>query len=149
MRIFSFGLAASLSAVIAQPVESQNVPAIPAITYADLADLGLNAPFVAHVRIADVDVLSEREAPNVAPGHRRFLVDADVVALIRGPEASPQRITYLVDLPNDPRGRAARLREREEKLVMAKVGISCSINSSWISIVPWMKPPSVSFQRRS
>ena len=122
MRIISFGLAAGLTAVMAQPLESQTVPAVAEISYADLADLSLTAPFVAHVRIADVDVLSEREAPNVAPGHRRFLVDADVVALIRGPEASPQRITYLIDLPNDSRGRSARIREREEKLVMATPG---------------------------
>ena len=122
MRIILFGLAAGLTAVMAQPLESQTNPAVAEISYADLADLSLTAPFVAHVRIADVDVLSEREAPNVAPGYRRFLVDADVVALIRGPEASPQRITYLVDLPNDPRGRSARLREREEKLVMATPG---------------------------
>ncbi|MNL73179.1 hypothetical protein D3C87_1986000 [compost metagenome] len=32
---------------------------------------------------------------------------------------------------------------------MAKVGMSCSISSLWMSIVPWMKSPSVSFQRRS
>ena len=123
MRIFSYGLAAGLTAVIAQPVESQNVPVAPpgaaTVSYADLADLALPAPFVAHVRIADVDVLDRSEAPNVAPGHRRFLVDADVVALIRGAEGTPQRIHYMIDLPNDARGKAARLRKREEKLVMA------------------------------
>jgi len=119
MRILSFVLAAGLTAVIAQPVESQNVPPPPAVGYADLADLALTAPFVAHVRVVDSDLLSEREAPNVKPEHRRFLVEANVTALIRGPEAMPQRISYLIDLPDDPRGRAARIREREELLIFA------------------------------
>ncbi|MGZ8998043.1 MAG: hypothetical protein ACXW2T_04205 [Allosphingosinicella sp.] len=119
MRILSLGLAAGLAATFTQPVESQNVPPAPTASYADLADLALVAPLVAHVRVAKVVVLDQREAPNVAPGHRRFLVDANVVALIRGPEGTPQRISYLIDLPNDARGRAARLRKRDEALIMA------------------------------
>ncbi|MGZ8999092.1 MAG: hypothetical protein ACXW2T_09585 [Allosphingosinicella sp.] len=119
MRIFSLGLAVGTAAILAQPVESQTVPPVPVASYADLADLAMVAPLVAHVRIAKVVVLDQREAPNVAPGHRRFLVDANVVALIRGPEGTPQRISYLIDLPNDSRGRAARLRKRTETLIMA------------------------------
>ena len=113
------GLAAGLALFTAQPVESQNlsVPAGP--SFADLADLSLQAPFVAHVRIADVDRLGRREAANVPPGNSRFLVVADVAALIRGPEGTPRRISYLIDLPNDARGRPARLRKKEEKLIMA------------------------------
>ncbi|HET9428456.1 MAG TPA: hypothetical protein VFO69_08880 [Allosphingosinicella sp.] len=121
MRILSIGLAAGLTAVMAQPVESQNVPPAPAISYADVADLALAAPFVAHVRVVDADLLDQSEAPNTAPGHRRFLIEANVVALIRGPEASPQRVIYMIDLPNDPRGRAARVRKRDELLVFATV----------------------------
>ena len=47
--------------------------------------------------------------PNVPAGHRRFLVEADVVALIRGAGGLPARVSYLVDLPNDSRGRPAQL----------------------------------------
>jgi hypothetical protein len=119
MRIFSFGLAAGLTALMAQPVESQNVPAAVQMSYADLADLALPASFVAHVQIRDADLLDQREAPNVAPGHRRFLVKANVLALIRGPEASPQRISYLIDLPNDSRGRPVRFGKRAQMLIMA------------------------------
>ena len=119
MRILSFGVAAVAALSLAQPVESQIVPPAAAATYADLADLALAAPVVAHVRIVKVDLLDQREAPNAAPGHRRFLVDANVIALIRGPDRTPQRISYLIDLPNDPRGRPARLRKRDEVLIMA------------------------------
>ena len=74
-------LAAALT--ISQAVESQTVTIPSALSYADLADLALAAPIAAHVRVVGADRLSEREAPNVRPGYRRFLVEADVVALIR------------------------------------------------------------------
>jgi hypothetical protein len=111
----------ALALAAAQPVETQVVPTAPGLTYADLADLALVAPVVAHVRIASVDRLSEEEAPTVRPGHRRFLVEADIAALIRGPSEMPARVRYVVDLANDPNGRPARLRRREEFLVLAQV----------------------------
>jgi hypothetical protein len=110
------------SLAVAQPVESQNVPppAPPQLSYADLADLAIEAPIVAHLRIRGTDTLDEVEAPNVAPGFRRFLVEAEVVALIRGEGGLAPRVSYLVDLANDSRGHAARLRRRDEVLVLAR-----------------------------
>jgi hypothetical protein len=110
-----------LALAAAQPVETQAVPAAPTLAYADLADLALVAPVVAHVRIASVDRLSEEEAPTVRPGHRRFLVEADIAALIRGPSEMPARVRYVIDLANDSNGRPARLRRREELLVLAQI----------------------------
>jgi hypothetical protein len=114
-----FEAAAALLLTIGQPVDIQNVPAASPLTYADLADLALAAPVVAHVRVREADALNSREARNLAPGHRRFLVQADVAALIRG-DAVPPRISYLVDLPNDARGSAARIRKRSEFLILAQ-----------------------------
>jgi hypothetical protein len=91
----------------------------PALTYADAADLAVGAPIAAHVRVVRASALRERDAPGVSPGHRRFLVAADVVSLIRAPDALPARVSWLVDLPNDSRGRAARLPKRTELLVVA------------------------------
>lgn len=119
MRLLQLGLAAVGALVLAQPVDSQGLPATPAMTYADMADLALAAPIAAHVRVRDADALSEREAPGVPPGHRRFLVEAELVALIRGAGGLPSRISYLVDLPNDSRGRAARIRRGTEYLILA------------------------------
>lgn len=114
-------LAAAAAFVLsAQPVAAQAVSAgAPETTYADLADLALAAPVVAHVRVRDADALSEREAPTVPQGYRRFVVEAEVAALIRAPGGIPARLSYLVDLPNDARGRPARLRDRTELLVLA------------------------------
>lgn len=112
-------MAALLLAGWSQAVESQTVPAAESFTYADLVDLALTAPVVAHVRVEDADLLSERQAPNVPPGYRRFLIEASVAALIRGEGGLPPRITYLVDLPNDSTGRRARVPDGTEFLVMA------------------------------
>jgi hypothetical protein len=112
---------ASLAA--ANPVQSQNVapaPAAPQLSYADLADLALPAPVVAHLRIRGADALHADEAPGLAPGFRRFLVQAEIVALIRGDGGLPPQVSYLVDLPNDSRGHAARLRRRDEVLLLAR-----------------------------
>ncbi|HEY0012062.1 MAG TPA: hypothetical protein VGB79_04330 [Allosphingosinicella sp.] len=102
--------------------DSQQQPApasAPALTYADAADLAVSAPIAAHVRVVRASALRERDAPGVTAGHRRFLVTADVVSLIRAPDALPPRVSWLVDLPNDSRGRAARLAKRAELLVLA------------------------------
>ena len=113
-------MTALLLAGAGQPLDSQTVPAAQAFTYADLADLALAAPVVAHVRVEDADVLSEREAPNVPSGYRRFLVEATIAALIRGEGGLPPRVTYLVDLPNDARGRRARVPRGTEFLLLAQ-----------------------------
>jgi hypothetical protein len=113
-------LAAAAALMIAQAIESQPLPAgAQALTYADLADLALAAPVAAHVHLRDADPLRPELAPNVAPGHRRFLVEAEVAAVIRGAGGLPARVTYLVDLPNDSRGRPARPERRAEMLVLA------------------------------
>lgn len=116
-----FGRCVALGFLVfaAQAAESQPDSLIAPPTYADLADLAIEAPIAAHVRIARAERLREAEAPNAPAGHRRFLVDADIVALIRGPGGLPARIRYLVDLPDDSRGRSADLRRRSEWLVLA------------------------------
>ncbi|HTU10331.1 MAG TPA: hypothetical protein VMG08_05465 [Allosphingosinicella sp.] len=100
----------------AQP---QNQDSLQSLTYADLADLGAGAPVVAHLRVRAADRLGEREATTVRAGHTRFEIEAEVVALIRGSGGLPARIRYLVDLPNDSRGRPPRIARRSEFLVMA------------------------------
>lgn len=112
--------AAALSTALAQPPERQTIQVNPPLTYADLADLAVGSPVVAHVRVRDDDLLGEREAADVRPGFRRFLIEAEVVALIRGDGGIPAEISYLVDLPNDSRGRPARIGRRAEFLVLAR-----------------------------
>lgn len=105
----------------AQPPAGAPLPAGPSgFSYADLADLAAPAPITAQITVRRASALRERDAPGVAPGHRRFFVEADLRALIRGRAGLPREVSYLVDLPNDARGRAARLRRGDEYLIFAE-----------------------------
>jgi hypothetical protein len=114
----NLALTAVILSISAAPAESQVPVPRPALSYADLADLGLEAPIVAQVRIAEADRLKPAAAPGLAAGRTRFLVQADVVSLIRGPGEMPARVSYLVDLPNVG-GKPLRLRKKEERLIFA------------------------------
>jgi hypothetical protein len=80
-------------------------------TYADLADLAVGAPIVAHVRIAGAQALKGEQAGSVRSGMARLYVEADIVSLIRAAQGLPSRIRYVVDLPRDPKGKAPKLRK--------------------------------------
>lgn len=81
----------------------------PSLTYADVADLALAAPVVAQLRIRKAERLKDELAGNVAVGKRRYLVTADVLALIRGKGGLAPRITYLYDQAPDSRGKWPKL----------------------------------------
>ncbi|MFL9840696.1 hypothetical protein ABS767_06980 [Sphingomonas sp. ST-64] len=80
--------------------------------YADMADLVLRSPVVIDAQIRSAVRIKGAEAAGVAPGHVRFYVEADVLALIRAGAPMPARIGYVVDVPLDARGRAPRLNKR-------------------------------------
>lgn len=126
MSFTSIGAALLIAASASYALDSQVTPAqppaaatTPALTYADAVDLALAAPVVAHVRVVRASALRDREAPGVSAGHRRFYVEGDLVSLIRSPAALPARLGWLVDLPDDSRGRPARLPKRTELLLLA------------------------------
>lgn len=81
-------------------------------SYASIADLVLDAPAVLDARIRSSARIKGAEATNVAPGHARFYVEADVLALIRSPAPMPARVGYVVDVPLDARGRVPKLNKQ-------------------------------------
>jgi hypothetical protein len=115
--LFAAAAFAALAFAAAAPADSQ-LPA-PEPTYADLADLALAAPLAAHVRVAKAALLKGPQASGAAPGHARFLIDADIVALIRSPEGVPARVRYVADLPRDAKGRAPKLKKGAQFLLLA------------------------------
>lgn len=82
---------------------------VSSLTYADTADLALAAPIVAEVRIRRAETLKGPLAPGLAAGLRRYLIEADVMALIRGAQGLPPRISYIVDLPPTASGKWPKL----------------------------------------
>ena len=119
MKAPILALSAALALAVPAAVQPQNQEGLQTLTYADLADLGAGAPVVAHLRVRGADRLDAREASTVRAGFTRFEIEAEVVALIRGTSGLPARVRYLVDLPNDSRGRPSRITRRTEYLVMA------------------------------
>jgi hypothetical protein len=112
-------LTALILTVGAVPAESQVPAARASLSYVDAADLGLEAPVVAHVRVASAARLKPAEAPGLAAGRTRFYVEAELVSLLRAPGDLPTRLNYLVDLPNDAAGKPVKLRRKEERLIFA------------------------------
>jgi hypothetical protein len=117
-RTFSLTLFLALAVAVTPSADSQ-LPSQAGPTYADLADLALAAPVAAHVRIRNALLLKPREAPGVPAGFARYYVQADVAALIRAPSGIPARLSYLVDLPRDAKGKAPKLRKGSEFILLA------------------------------
>jgi len=105
--------------VVAPAAESQPTLQAASETYADLADLALQAPVAAHVRLRRAVPLKPGEAGSAGAGRTRFFVEADLLSLIRGNEGLPARVTYLADFPNGAAGKAARPAKKSEYIVLA------------------------------
>lgn len=123
MRVVMAGLTMVLAAsALHTAADSQPAsrPAMP-LTYADLADLALGAPVAAHVRITRAVRFKGKEAAAVPAGKTRFYVEADILSLIKGARGLPQQVSYLVDLPNSPDGRRAKLEKKSEHLLLASM----------------------------
>ena len=110
-----------LSLTMFTPAAGQKTVAFPQqamLSYADVADLALPAPIVAEVKIRKAERLKAELAGDVATSKRRYLVTADLVALIRGAGGLAPRITYVVDLAPDAQGRWPKL-EKTQMMVFA------------------------------
>lgn len=113
--------AVSIILTIANPAAAQKTAVVlpqAILTYADVADLALPAPIVAQIRIRKAERLKAELAGNVASSQRRYLVTADIVALIRGRDGLPPRITYVVDVAPNARGKWPKL-EKTQAIVFA------------------------------
>lgn len=107
-------------------------PAATPYSYADIADLATAAPIALHARIYSAIALKPAQAPGLAADQARFYVEADVVSLIRGSGPLAARISYLVDLPLDAKGKAPKLKKKQPVLLFARpvAGTSAGSNST-------------------
>lgn len=79
--------------------------------YSEFARLALAAPVVADLTVRSVTTIRGAQAAAVRPGLVRLYVTGDVGALIRGPAGLPARLSWLVDMPLDARGKAPNLKK--------------------------------------
>ena len=92
--------AALLFAALAPPAAAG--PAAPApYAYADLADLAVAAPMVIDGTVRGVARIKGADAAGIAPGFSRYYITIDVIALIRGGQAMPARLGYVLDAAVD------------------------------------------------
>lgn len=99
------------AAAMAQQQPPAEAAATP-VDYADIADLVVQSPLIIDATIRSASRIKGAEAAGLAAGLTRFYVEADVVALVRGSSAIPQRIGWLVDVAPDWRGKVPNLRKR-------------------------------------
>lgn len=100
------------------PASAQQRPAAslqsgPFLGYADIADLSIAAPITAQVRIRVAQRIKPAPGIIVPPGQTRFLMTADVIALIRGAGGLPPQVRYLVDVPTDAKGKPPKYKKAE------------------------------------
>ncbi len=86
-------------------------PAPTPLSYADIVDLADAAPLVIQVRIFNMIALPPAQAANVAPGYRRYYIEAQVAGLIRGDGGISPTVRYLYDAPLDARGKPPKLKK--------------------------------------
>ncbi len=78
------------------------------MTYADLAGLAEASDLVMTGIVRKASRLKPEQAPNVAPGMARMLVETRTVAVLAGP-ATGETVRYLADVPLDARGKPPKL----------------------------------------
>jgi hypothetical protein len=109
--LLALALSASLCAEPARTAQIVAESSQPRLPYAVLADRVLASPVVVDAIVTRATKLKGADALGVVPGAQRYYVEADATALIRGPAGMPVRLSYLVDVPLDARGKAPRLRK--------------------------------------
>jgi hypothetical protein len=106
-------LAAASFATLAgtPPALAQDEPqALPAPTYADIADLADGANLVVKARIRRQSALDPARSPFLRAGWVRLYLQADTEALVTGKAPQGESLRYLADAPLDAEGKPPRLK---------------------------------------
>jgi hypothetical protein len=101
-----------LALTLSSPAHAQKSAALPLprqLSYADVVDMALAGQLVVQVRIRKAKRIDGAQAKNVLAGRKRFLIDADVMTLIRGSGGLAPRIAYLIDVAPDAKGKTPKL----------------------------------------
>ena len=108
-------LAMIAAALAAHPaLGDSRAPAAPPAppSYADLADLADGAPLVIRAQPRKIAAVEPARARGLRPGWGRFYVEARTEALIAGSAPLGEALTYLVDLPLDPKGKPPQIKKK-------------------------------------
>ena len=108
-----------------KPVPSLALPALAvpsnSSSYADIADLVVAAPLIIDARIRKLTQVPATQAIGVPANLQRTLVEADVLALLRGSDGISGRVRFLLDIPKDSKGKIPKLNKRRFFLMGSRV----------------------------
>lgn len=112
----TYGLATVLTLSVAN-ASAQTFSHSPAVAadnaaYSDVADLVTIAPMIVDAKIRKITKFPPEQAIGVPANLQRTLVEADVIALIRGSSGVAASIRFTLDIPKDSRGKIPNLKKQ-------------------------------------
>jgi hypothetical protein len=81
-------------------------------SYADIADLVVISPLIIDTTVRSAQKVTPEQAIGVPANLQRMLVEADVLALIRGQGGVTPRVRFLLDVPKDAKGKVPKLKKQ-------------------------------------
>ncbi|OYW50477.1 MAG: hypothetical protein B7Y36_06295 [Novosphingobium sp. 28-62-57] len=113
MAITGFGAndAVAQNALIRGNASGVTAAEVATLTYADLANLSEAAELVLRAQIKKASRLKPEQAPGLAPGMARMLIEARTQTVLSGP-ALGETVRYLADVPLDAKGKVPKLKKQ-------------------------------------
>ena len=90
-------------------------------SYADVADLVVASPLIIDATVKKATPLPATQSVGVPAGVQRMLVQADVMALLRGTDGVTGTVKFLLDVPKNAKGKVPKLKKRRYFLLGQKV----------------------------
>jgi hypothetical protein len=106
------GLSAATSAQAPRDLPPSFVIEADTASYADIADLVVISPLIVDVTVRNVRKLSAEQSVGVPASLERNLVEAEVMALIRGEGGITPRVRFLLDVPKNAKGKIPKLQKQ-------------------------------------
>ena len=79
-------------------------------SYSDIADLVVISPLITDVTVRKAAKVAPEQAIGVPTSLQRMLIEADVMALIRGEGGIADRVRFVLDVPKDTKGKVPKLK---------------------------------------
>ncbi len=81
-------------------------------SYSDVADLVVISPLIIDVTVRKAAKVAPEQALGVPTSLQRMLIEADVMALIRGEGGIADRVRFVLDVPKDAKGKVPKLKKQ-------------------------------------
>jgi hypothetical protein len=80
--------------------------------YSDVADLVVISPLIIDVTVRKAAKVTPEQAMGVPISMQRMLIEADVMALIRGEGGIAERVRFVLDVPKDAKSKVPKLKKQ-------------------------------------